>query len=232
MLEKWFIDLDLLCYYKPSCVVLILYSNRFGVVTISYMTLGLEVLENFSLREKSLQIQKSDFFCILPPKYITFGTLFAFNTYPWRYGKWSHSKKWAYPKTGHFGTFLSKSGISFGLRVQTTARLRSARHFGSVCGPPKGVGCIVRPLETVQKVVFRPRRRPNRTPPTWGDERSFSGNNQPPTSPCGRRGGWLHKLVKTNHTWHILEQNIVILATQKVQNGSEWSKIVKNSVFF
>ena len=61
MLEKWFIDLDLLCYYKPSCGVLILYSNRFGVVTISYMTLGLEVLENFSLREKSLQIQISDF---------------------------------------------------------------------------------------------------------------------------------------------------------------------------
>ena len=171
-------------------------------------------------------------FCILPPNYITFGAFFAFNTYPWRYGKWAHSKKWVYPKTGHFGTFLSKSGISFGLRVQTTARLRSARHFGSVCGPPKGVGCIVRPLETVQKVVFHPRRRPNRTPPTWGDERSFSGNNQPPTSPCGRRGGWLHKLVKTNHTWHILEQNIVILATQKVQNGSEWSKIVKNSVFF
>jgi len=213
MLEKWFIDLDLLCYYKPSCGVLILYSNRFGVVTISYMTLGLEVLENFSLREKSLQIQISD-------------------TYPWRYGKWAGAKKWSPPKTGHFGTFLSKSVISFGLRVQTTARLRSARHFGSVCGPPKGVGCIVRPLETVQKVVFRLRRRPNRTPPTWGDERSFPGNNQPPTSPCGRRGGWLHKLVKTNHTWHILEQNIVILATQKVQNGSEWSKIVKNSVFF
>ena len=61
MLEKWFIDSDLLCYYKPSCGVLILYSNRFGVVTISYMTLGLEVLENFSLREKSLQIQISDF---------------------------------------------------------------------------------------------------------------------------------------------------------------------------
>ena len=164
MLEKWFIDLDLLCYYKPSCGVLILYSNRFGVVTISYMTLGLEVLENFSLREKSLQIQISDFsiakdkfskqkqhflwffrkkcskknaffarnsffcfgdpiFCILPPNYITFGAFFAFNTYPWRYGKWAHSKKWAYPKTGHFGTFLSKSGIYFGLRVQTTARL-------------------------------------------------------------------------------------------------------------
>ena len=84
MLEKWFIDLDLLCYYKPSCGVLILYSNRFGVVTISYMTLGLEVLENFSLREKSLQIQlqMKNF---LPPNYITFGAFFAFNTYPWLY---------------------------------------------------------------------------------------------------------------------------------------------------
>ena len=63
-----------------------------------------------------------------------------------------------------------------------TARLRSAQNYGSVGGPQKDVGCIVWPLETVQKVVFHPRHRPNRTPSTWGDKRSFFGNNRPPTS--------------------------------------------------
>merc|ERR1719509_587079 len=52
------------------------------------MTLGLEVLENFSLREKSLQIQISD--------------SFAFNTYPWRYGKWAGAKKGGLPQNGPF----------------------------------------------------------------------------------------------------------------------------------
>ena len=145
--------------------------------------MGLEVLENFSFREKShlTKLPESEIFdrssffcfgdplfCILPPNYITFGTFFAFNTCPWRYGKWSGAKKWVYPKTGHFGTFLSKSDISFGLLVQTMARLRSARNFGSVGGPQTGVGCIVWLLETIKNIVFCPRRRPNRTPPMWG----------------------------------------------------------------
>ena len=80
MLEKWFIDLDLLCYYKPSCGVLILYSNRFGVVTISYMTLGLEVLENFSLREKSLQIQIS-YFSIANEKFLA-SSIYLLKVHP------------------------------------------------------------------------------------------------------------------------------------------------------
>ena len=145
--------------------------------------------------EKNVIFDRSSFFCfgdplfcILPPRYIRFDTFFVFNTCPWRYGKWAGAKKWVYPKTGHFGTFLSKSGIFFGLLVQTMAWLRSARNFGSVCGPQTGVGSIVWPLETIKKIVFHPRRHPNRTPPTWGGQRPFSGNNQPPLPPSGGGG--------------------------------------------
>ena len=42
----------------------------------------------------------------------------------------------------------------------------------------------------------------------------------------------LNKLFKTNHTGHILEQNIVVLTTQKVQNGFEGQKIVNKLIFF
>ena len=108
MLEKWFIDLDLLCYYKPSCGVLILYSNRFGVVTISYMTLGLEVLENFSLREKSLQIQISDFsiandnFLHLAPKLYHIWRLFCFQHLPVAIWEVGAVRKVIVPQNGPF----------------------------------------------------------------------------------------------------------------------------------
>ena len=103
------------------------------------------------------------------------------------------------------------------------------RNFGSISGRQTGVGCIVWLLETIKNIVFCPRRRPNRTPPMWGGGNGhFPETTNRPPPPFGGRGGWLHNLGKTNHSWHILEQNIVILTTRKVQNGSEsgpkWQK--------
>ena len=49
---------------------------------------------------------------------------------------------------------------------------------------------------------------------------------------CIKSECWLHNLGKTNHSWHILEQNIVILTTRKVQNGSESGPKWQKKCFF